>query len=258
MTKYTLYKYYPPKDYNFDALEQGYWFFKKFCFANDPFDCDWQLLDMFKNKWRLTSNDVRKDQTNDFAICSFSDDDLNKHLWALYADSYKGFVVEFEYGEEEYDIMSQRSLLHLYLYDVAYLNKAELEKIEEIPTLKLIPSVPEDMAYARKKAQEQENLFLFLYSIKEKDIWHLENEKRLLLGNIRPQTDNDRFIHCPDKNGYKVFFQKQMVKRIIIGYNVKEGDDNFKRLQKIAEQYSVPMDKVEKGTPFELKRINLL
>lgn len=56
---YSLYKYYAPMEYNFDALEQGYWFFKKFGHANDPFDCDMKLLDIINNKWNLKSDYIK-------------------------------------------------------------------------------------------------------------------------------------------------------------------------------------------------------
>lgn len=253
---YSLYKYYAPMEYNFDALEQGYWFFKKFGHANDPFDCDMKLLDIINNKWNLKSDYIKKSSVNDFAICSFSDSPLNKHLWALYSDCYKGFVVEFKYDEKDYAEFVAKGLA-LPLFDVSYLDKKEIETIQVIPTLQLlIPPVQENMPQERARQQEREDLFYFLYSIKEKAIWSAEHEKRILLGNVKPTSNIPNFfIEEQCYNGYKVFFPNHLIKRIIIGASVSDG--NLRRLSGIAEKYQVEIEQIVKGAPFEL-RLNKL
>lgn len=250
-----LYKYYSDADYNFEALEKGYWFFSKFGHANDPFDCDITLLNLIKNKWGLNANDIKKGATKDYAICSFTDGPLNKHLWALYCNSYSGFVVEYEYDEKQYAEFAVEKLA-LPLFDVSYLNKEEIEAAQEIPHKKVIPSL-ENMPPAREKREKEEDLFMFLYSIKERDIWCAEHEKRMLIGNIRPDFSIDNFfIDCRCHNGYKVFFPKQSVKRIIAGMNISDCD--LDRLKRIAKKYNVNVEMVVKDEPFELKLINKL
>ena len=247
-----LYKYYPPMDYNFDALYNGYWFFSKFGHANDPFDCDLSLLDIIKNKWNLNSKDIDKEAIKNFAICSFSDSYLNKHLWALYSNGHTGFVVEYEYDDMQYMEFSNKGL-PLPLFDVSYLSKEEIETTEEIPVKQLIPPL-QDMPPARQKRQEMDNLFFFFYSIKEKQIWNEEHEKRLLIGRNRPSFQTDKFfIDCRCKNGYKVYFPIQLVKRIIAGMNI--SPDNLKRLKSIAKKYNVGVYKVVKERPFELRLV---
>ena len=226
MEKFNLYKYYAPESYNFDALERGYWFFKQFGYANDPFDCDWNLLDIIHNKWGLKSDDIQKDAALHYAICSFSDSPVNKHLWALYCCSYKGFVVEFEYTENDYLSFSQKGL-PLYLCNVSYVDKDELEKIRTIPTLRLIPPVQENMSPERQAQHEKDNLFIFLYSIKEKSTWSAECEKRILLGNRLKELPQGVLEECTEAHGYKVYFSRSMIKRIIAGTNI--SDENLQR-----------------------------
>lgn len=250
-----LYKYYSDADYNFDALKRGYWFFSKFGHANDPFDCDLSLLNIINNKWKLKVNDIKNGATKDYAICSFSDSYLNKHLWSLYCNSYRGFVVEYEYGEKQYADFSARQL-PLLLFDVSYLSKKEIEATNEIPTKQLIPPVEKEMPYDRKKQQEKDDFFVFFYSIKEGLIWGEEHEKRMLIGKYKPPFSTDGFfIDCFCHNGYKVFFPKQSVKKIIAGMNMSE--DNLTRLKHIASEiYNINVEQVVKGEPFELKLIN--
>lgn len=246
--KYNLFKYYAPTKYNFDALERGYWFFSKFGHANDPFDCDARILDLIKNKWNLKSTDIKKGSQKEFAICSFSDSPLNKHLWALYSDCYKGFVVEYEYSEKDYGEFITNGLA-IPLFKVSYLDKEEIESKREIPATKLIPPKDTNLPLARDEQDEQEKLFFYLYSIKEKSIWSAENEMRLLLGNIKPDK-SDVMINCTCHNGYKVFFQKTIVKRIILGNNCCEC--NKTKLLQIANQYKVKVEQVIVEEPFEL------
>lgn len=255
--KYSLYKYYAPTDYNFEALEKGYWFFSKFGHANDPFDCDINLLNLTKNKWGLNANDIKEGATNDFAICSFSDSPLNKRLWALYSRSYSGFVVEYEYGEEQYGCFASKGL-QLPLFDVSYLDKEEIEAVQEAPHKKLIPTLSKDMSVARREDEKKEELFMFLYSIKEKSIWETEQEKRMLIGyHESTSLKEEFFVNCRCHNGYKVFFPIQSVKRIIAGMNISDYD--LYRLKYIAsKKYNISVEKVVKGEPFELKLINNL
>lgn len=254
MNNIRLYKYYAPTDYNFDALENGYWFFNKFGHANDPFDCDINLLNLIENKWGLKADDIKEYSINNFAICSFSNDPLNKHLWALYSESYKGFAVEFQYDEEQYADFTKRELA-LPLFDISYLSKDDITSIKEIPHKKLIPPVEKNMPQARKQEEHKEELFFFLYSIKEKAIWGEEHEKRMLIGNMKPKHSiKDFFIDCLCHNGYKVYYPSQSIKRIIAGINISK--ENLIRLKRIAKKYNVNVEQVVKDKPFELKLIN--
>ena len=42
--KHMLYKYYPPTEYTYDALQKGYFFFNKVSRQNDPYDASFKLL----------------------------------------------------------------------------------------------------------------------------------------------------------------------------------------------------------------------
>lgn len=163
--------------------------------------------------------------------------------------------MEFKYDEKDYAEFVAKGLA-LPLFDVSYLDKKEIETMHVIPTLQLIPPVQENMSQERARQQERENLFFFLYSIKEKAIWSAEHEKRILLGNVKP-TSNIPYFFIEDQcnNGYKVFFPNYLVKRIIVGSYV--SDENLCQLRSIAEKYQVEIEQVVKGEPFEL-RLNKL
>ncbi len=103
-----IYKYYSPSEYSLDALINQYFWFSKREFLNDPFD-----LGNFKaGKDLLTvinvlaknygeEIDVEKISNNilDYASCSFTNSELDKQMWAYYAQDYHGWCLAFQRGE---------------------------------------------------------------------------------------------------------------------------------------------------------------
>lgn len=101
-----IYKYYAPNEYNLDALLNHYfWFSKREC-LNDPFD-----IANFKRGQKILSFNAEilqntflamgvsrqkaKQLMHEYAICSFTRNELNKQMWAYYAKDYSGWCLAF-------------------------------------------------------------------------------------------------------------------------------------------------------------------
>ena len=110
-----LYKYYSPQPHNFEAVINGKFYFSKVCKLNDPFDSNFKLVEPYKEFLRKVPIAPNADKIiGNYGTCSFSEEANNKHLWALYTDSYKGFVIEYnkEKLEEISNIISAPCPLH--------------------------------------------------------------------------------------------------------------------------------------------------
>lgn len=93
-----VYKYYSPQTYNFEALIEGYFYFCKVSKLNDPYDASFDLIQSpnFKEKILPKLAPNAKNIMADYGTYSFCEEKDNKVLWALYADNYRGFVVEYD------------------------------------------------------------------------------------------------------------------------------------------------------------------
>ena len=105
-----IYKYYAPNEYNLDALLKHYfWFSKRKC-LNDPFDIGnfekGKQSQSLHNKLFLKfildlgiSETGAQSLIPEYAICSFSRNELNKQMWAYYAKDYSGWCLAFKRGK---------------------------------------------------------------------------------------------------------------------------------------------------------------
>lgn len=120
-----LYKYYSPKQHNFNALrEQKFWFASN-KLLNDPYDLNSgkAILDFHTTKTinirqriktvcsMVTAPDKVVDlyiafckEVEQYASCSFSTNPIDRLMWAHYADSYNGFCLGFEVPDDKIDI----------------------------------------------------------------------------------------------------------------------------------------------------------
>lgn len=112
-----IYKYYSPTIYNLDALLNRYFWFSKREFLNDPFD----IANFEKGKQTLSLHNaiLEKSLVNtgftqkgieqlipEYAICSFSRNELNKQMWAYYAKDYSGWCLAFKKGKHKWSNIS--------------------------------------------------------------------------------------------------------------------------------------------------------
>lgn len=257
-----LYKYYSftgedlEKDYNLDALKKGYWYFGTPDYRNDPFDC---CPEVFESVLNRRFSEKQREELKKFGACCFSKTPYNLHLWALYAGSHSGFVLEFEIKEQDYYNMTQGGI-NLPVFDVIYVD--HVPPLWEVD-LKYIYSkqyfaddwysIPE---HAPGK-QKDPLLWYLAHSLKQKSVWAAEDEVRMLLGWMRPSKDvPGTFEICQDGQrvrGYKIYYPKHCLKRCIAGSRI--SDKNLQILNSITDSLDIPLTRMVTDTPFKLKEI---
>lgn len=99
----TFYKYFNTSSYHLDGLEKGYIFLSPPNSFNDPFDCSTSLIDFSTRSKGFNSEAVRrfKEHLGNIGICCFSRINDSILMWSHYADSHRGFCVEFSMDPNE-------------------------------------------------------------------------------------------------------------------------------------------------------------
>ena len=210
----TVYKYYSPADYNFEAIEKGYLFFSKAEKLNDPFDVSLKLINASTNFKALIERLFPHEYetfSNKYGTCSF----------------------------EQFGAISKELSLPIPYFDVHYVDECpNLDtKDMKIPYRNMGEKEDSFLLLNDKSIKDPKNLdrvFQYLWSIKEKEGWFHEKEKRMFLGNVPTTILNSKITY---ENGYKVPFPKNCLKRIIIGYNME--DKNVERMKKISNIYGL-------------------
>ena len=246
-----VFKYYPPCDYHFDALLAGYFFFCKVLKLNDPFDASFDLIQspsLIKfNNTLLTKN--AKKIMDDYGTCSFSTEKGNKMMWALYADNYKGFVVEFD--DTTFESLNSMLLARISYQKVVYHEKyPNLDDINysfdyrnyegEVEKIKICDCL--------KDEKTMDKLFTHLCSYKHND-WCNEKEWRLIAANDIQRRKVPLIKYEP--NGYKIPMPQNSIKSIIIGHNMSK--DRYCCIEKASIKWNVPVLKTKIGKPFEIE-----
>ena len=211
------YKYYPPTEFSFCALMNEYFWCSKRKFLNDPFDTHGEIINRFPLfkahlERRKSKLDTYTTILDNYGICCFSEEFLNKHLWAFYADSYKGWCLEFDDKEFENNLSKQEMSKVIYS-DVIY-----LEKWPNFDDFKIKLNYNKSnftIEEAFEDVKILDKLFEYILLVKERKIWKNELEKRFVLGQ------NFTSLHKVDSQaGYKLPWPKGILKRIIVGHNI--------------------------------------
>jgi len=192
----SVFKYYTPEEYNFDAMRESYFFLCKARHLNDPFELSFSLftkLDINKNRCFKYGCEPLKD----YGICCFTNDPLNKMMWAMYANDYKGFVVEFDKNflidfDPTAFVLERDNLKTLKPLEIPRLFYEKVEYIDKFNDLNADDYQYTIMYYGDKKVNlkitktndehDIEYLFVHLCRIKEKRTWQQERENRLIAG----------------------------------------------------------------------------
>ena len=94
----SFFKYFGTQDHHFAGLEDGYLFLSPPSYFNDPFDCSLDLVD-FSSRSNKNFNkkavDRFKQRIKDIGVCCFSRINDSILMWAHYANSHRGFCLEF-------------------------------------------------------------------------------------------------------------------------------------------------------------------
>jgi hypothetical protein len=252
-----IYKYYAPNDNNLCALMSEYFWCSKREYLNDPFDTHGEIINrfpIFKEELRRKNLNVDTYPTilDEFGICCFSKNKINKHLWALYADSYKGWVLHFD--DEDFDNkLSTQEKCKVVYKEVHYLNEwPDLDNFNiQIPVNENQTTPIRGLIHVIGKATD--HLFEHLLLIKEKSTWEIEEEKRIILGINYSDSH-------PSKTdaGYKLNWPPGILKSIIVGHNI--ASTNFETMKQIAKCKNVPLymtQTINSGLGFELSIKNI-
>ena len=254
-----VYKYYAPEDYNLDAIEKQYFYFRHISKLNDPFDSNILLFQPEEYAKNFGPKDKLEEIVSKYGTCSFSEQPNNLTLWALYADCHKGFVVA--YDADEFESMNiQFKGVRFPFYKVNYVNgPIRLDQPDAIISLKswsgecTSHSIKE--CYYNNDPKLRDFLFLYMINIKSSN-WSNEEEWRLFVGldlfdnnwtfrkNI-PGIEEDN-----KKLGYKVNMPSNVIHSIILGCNMEEKTKT--KLIAIAEKLGVSIYETELGTPYQL------
>lgn len=258
-----IYKYYSPRDYNFEALENGYFFFSKAKYLNDPFDTSFNLVsEKIINK--LFSGNAKKasESMANYGICCFSESWKNNILWAYYADNYRGFVIG--YDDKILSNMTgnliQKIQIRIPFQKVSYIdNLDELYNQQSFPYYPLgnekgIEGAPEFVPMSVSETYDPKQIdkfFTYLCAVKSTS-WSSEKEWRLIAA-IDVMSRDSQIIKKEEK-GYKIPIPKDCVKEIMVGYNFDESHNSV--IDEVSKKYGLnDIYKVGPADmPFDLKR----
>ena len=258
-----VYKYYSPEQYNFDALKNHYFWFSKVSKLNDPFDSSSKLLrpSCFRENLLKECN-IDEDKLSSimlqYGTCSFSKDYDNKILWANYADNYRGFVVAFD--DSDFNEFNNQYQIWLPYQEVEYVDSIldyddfnrtfNIRVLGEqyVETVKLFDCLHD--------GKNRDKLFTFLCSIKSV-VWQSEREMRLICAydviDNRDRLEKLGIIY--NENGYKIPYEPNFVKRIIVGHNASE--ETKKKLSDVADIFGLKLYMTEPSNiPFNINLIN--
>ena len=246
-----VYKYYAPTYYSMDALTNEYFWFAKRSILNDPFDINGKIFETFPQFKDMLENkgyniEAYKKTLEKFAICSFTKRNDNRHFWSLYSDTYKGWCLEFD---EDNLVDTARYGIPNVLQDAIYLsslpdlnNQFENLQIKSYDDGSTVETPISSLLYDERG---REQLFTYLLRVKEDEVWSMEEERRLILGNnylrIHKETDG---------NGYKIPWQKNALKSIIVGQNISPCNKELIHL--IAKERQI---KVYEAIPKLVKKV---
>lgn len=217
-----IYKYYPGNEYSFSSLEEKYFWFSKPPYLNDPFDCSMENLISCDSSLTDEGRRLIKENTEKFGICCFSKNVINLHLWALYANSHKGFCLVFDKDKIQ-SFCSEKYQADCDLSEIDYRDRpinlnepilmSEIESEQKFLPIKGILTDP--------KATDK--LFKKLLLQKNTNIWRNEQEMRIVISG-RAILNGAKKDDCG--SGYKVPFPEGALLEVIIGNKASKTDED--------------------------------
>lgn len=214
--KQRLFKYYPLKNHNIDAFQNGEIFFSKPHALNDSFDTSDVLIDPFGRFREIVHWNKRMasllDSHGVFSLIE-SESVKNQRMWSLYSDSYNGFAVEFNPCN-----FTGTNYCMIHAMPVRYLDH---------PLDMDNPNLEITMGYktfhvrdiANNDPMLTDRLFQCLHLVKDKHVWESENEWRMVIGNIAIEHKDCLGIKVTP-NGYLLPLKSDPYKALYIGYKV--------------------------------------
>lgn len=214
-----IYKYYSDNSFNTDAIRHKYFWFAKHKILNDPFDMAGDFFERFPHFLRTIKSHGYENRyrtaIQNMAICCFSKEPDNKHLWALYTNSYSGFVLGFDENCFRTELLEDHISAKMIYHDCYYKNN--IPNFDN-PNIK-IPNLENNAVKTPLRAliRDERNIdqiLTYYLLLKEKATWEIEKEKRMILGLSyicqHPMSDS----------GYKINWLDNSLKEIIWGYRI--------------------------------------
>lgn len=232
-----IFKYYSPQDYNFMAFCKNQIFFSRPSNLNDPFDTSDLLIRPYMKFCDAVGLDNPRPLFEKLGVCCFTKADKadNGHFWSLYANSYKGYALEFD--EEKFN---DKGYAPLHLHKVTYskipfnLNNFSNSFVSEDNRDYTIFFCIEE--YLNGNPMPLERLFQYLLLYKDSAIWKAENEYRMIIGSIRPPNwELQEF-----KNGYLfTLLSANIIKSVTVGHYMEKCDKQM--LMNCTEHKGIPI-----------------
>lgn len=228
-----LFKFQPYKEDRISSIINNKIWFTIPKDLNDPFDSrgvywnteDLQKIFVSRNKYLKLEkvNQIVTDAVaslrNNIKITCFSEDLFSMPMWSHYADNHKGFCVEYNFKQLDYENDFTK-----YLFPVGY----ESQRYNITNLTKLILENQTDLRI---------NLFFFLMSLKHKS-WAYENEWRIIKMRLSDVEFKSGLEDCPvkptaiylgvnfDENEVQTILEKFINMEIPI-YRLKVGNSKF-------------------------------
>lgn len=232
-----IFKYYSPQDYNFMAFCKNQIFFSRPSNLNDPFDTSDLLIRPYKKFCEEVNLTNLNPLFESFGVCCFTKSEKadNRHLWALYANSYKGYALEFNE-----DSLNDSYYAPCHLLQVKYSNKPfnlNSENATFVDEHGKEHTIKECIDEYINKGDEipLERLFTYLLHYKDLTIWQNESEYRIVMGKNKP-------VKCKIQeltNGFLMTVLPDAIKSITVGYNMSM--DNKQMLKNCAKHKGIPI-----------------
>lgn len=244
-----LYKYSSYDENCHDGIVNKYFWFSKPKYFNDPFDCNMDILktssflmQKLENKDQIwdfkheTLFDYIKETTEDFGILCFTSSTNkegfadkgynNLYFWSHYAKNHTGIALGYDRNilEDYLEKLKCNTKLMPVKYGSGALNIETYEFIineEEGNTIKTRIRGIFNGDYPKRREKFFETILLY----KDKRIWEIENESRIILGGIaKSKLEEDSvniFPEFPYKiiedAGYRVPYPKDVLKEVTFG-----------------------------------------
>jgi hypothetical protein len=91
-----LFKFFDTNLLSVASLHENYFWLSNPKYFNDPFDCNFNLVEQEKNEDLIKCSSDITNRVSDIGICSFTEVLNEPLMWAHYANNYYGFALELD------------------------------------------------------------------------------------------------------------------------------------------------------------------
>lgn len=246
-----VYKYSDWNSYSEEAINKRYFWFSKPTNFNDPFDSNMDILRAFprtkavfdrKDKDGKTFFEFVKQNTDEFGILCLTtprpvgeigDKGYNNlHFWSHYANCHKGISIGYDLDKLK-DFYSKKILCNASLSKINYIEKAaDIDNYDFIVGENHTKRI-EGIFGPYIDDKHIEAFFEQILLFKDKRIWGLENEQRIILAGLalkqlkssNPFNGVDFDIIADNGKGYRLPYPEgNVIKEVTFGVNFDESE----------------------------------